>query len=158
MIEDEDELINAALYGEEEEPETNPYRREIRSFISMAGLKAGNNPIVFTSVWELFKHLFPESHLGKIKFKGVFEEFFPSKRIAVGAVYMLDPIAFNFPLSYSVYTDKRFYPNNKQGSRKYRDYGKSGKDNQEDQKKAEIEAGIEEHIQNAYRSSKNSKK
>lgn len=152
MTEDEDALIQAALTGQEDEPETNIHKREVKAYIGLAGIKAGPNPIPFTLVWEHFKRTMPEAHTGRKKFAAAFREFFTPSRNRRGMFYRLDPIALGLPLSYSVFTDKMFYKNAIKKSRKY------GKEAKKDPIQEEEQKRFEEYLQAELRETKNTKK
>jgi hypothetical protein len=128
MSDEIETLIQAALFGAEEEPELNGRKREVKSFIQMYGIKAADNPIAFTMIFEFFKKKCPKTHVGKLVFKRILSEHFTPYRTARGLYYRLDPISFGLPESYSIFTDKRFYPGTTGKSRKY---GKDAKNKKE---------------------------
>jgi hypothetical protein len=84
--------------------------REVLSFIRMHGIKAAENPIPFTLIFEFYKTKHPKSHVGKRKFGEAFNKHFTPNRNGRGIFYKLDPVAFGREPTYSMYSDTRYYP------------------------------------------------
>jgi hypothetical protein len=119
MSDEIEALIQAALYGQEDTTPISAAQREVYSFIKGNGIVAGENPIAFTLIWELFQHQNPKSHTGRINFKRSFDKYFTGYRNAAGHYYRLDPVPLGLEPTYSHYTDKRFFKNAKGSSRRY---------------------------------------
>jgi hypothetical protein len=152
MTEDLDALIKAALNGKEAEPETNIHKREVRAYIGLAGIKEGPNPIPFTVIWQHFKKTMPRAHTGRRFFATAFRQFFQIHRTSRGVYYKLDPAPFGLPLSYSYFSDMKFYKKAKGKPRKY------AIKEETETKEAKEQVEYQEYLETCYRQAKDSKK
>lgn len=131
MTDDIDALMQAALYGPEDAGPESGADREVLSFIRMFNIKEAPNPIPFILIFEMFKKHNPKSHLGKQLFRNAFNKRFTPSRNARSHYYRLDPTPFGLPLSYSVYTDSRFFTRTTGRTKKYGPKAKKQKHDQE---------------------------